>query len=252
MRRRGPAHALAHITGIVQPIAQARVGFELRPVGHVDGARGDVIDGGIPVVARAWRGRAEWRRQRADRPPARASGFRRRAGDRRPGRGGETGRRRGGAGGRCDGGPGCDGGRRRQPQPEQLLEKVAIVGRSGGANGRAVRWAQMALRRRAPRTRAGEAAARARSRRFRGPAPAEGDRLGWRARGGLGRKGVEARQRERRRNRVEARERRRTSSRRALLHFRKETRVDDNFAVRLRGGLRGRACRAAPNAPTGD
>lgn len=51
VRRRGPAIALVDVTRIVQPVAQPRMRFQLRSIGQVDGMGGDVVNGGLSIVA---------------------------------------------------------------------------------------------------------------------------------------------------------------------------------------------------------
>src|SRR5262249_12344332 len=54
--RRRPAHAFAHVTGLVEPAAEARMRFQFRSIGHVDGMRRDIIDRRPPVIAARWVG----------------------------------------------------------------------------------------------------------------------------------------------------------------------------------------------------
>ena len=110
VRRRRAAHAFVDVTGIVEPIAEARVRLQPRSVGQIDRARRDVVDGGPLVVPRRRRRAGEDRKSgRAIRRGASRAAFRRRIGD-------------GGAG--------------RTPRREQSLENVAIVGRRRSGRGR--------------------------------------------------------------------------------------------------------------------
>ena len=89
-RGRSPI-ALADEAGIVQSVAEARMGFELPSVRQIDGVRRDVVDGGPSVVAQ--RGPCKWselertgrRQRRAVLCPGglRRRSFPRRRGDRR-------------------------------------------------------------------------------------------------------------------------------------------------------------------------
>jgi hypothetical protein len=62
IRRRRAAIALVDETGVIHPIAQARMGLQTRSVRQVHGVRGDVVDrgqlvvGGRPVDRRSLRG----------------------------------------------------------------------------------------------------------------------------------------------------------------------------------------------------
>ena len=51
IRRRRPAHSFVDVTRIVQPVVEARMRFQSRSIGHVDGMRRDIINGGPSIVA---------------------------------------------------------------------------------------------------------------------------------------------------------------------------------------------------------
>src|ERR1700730_18919529 len=51
IRRRRPAHSFVDVTGIVQPVAQARMRFQSCSIGQVDSMRRDIINGGPSIVA---------------------------------------------------------------------------------------------------------------------------------------------------------------------------------------------------------
>ena len=204
------------------------MGFELRSVRQIDDAGGDIIDGGISVVA-GGRGRtAERRRERKQRPPSRAAVFSRRG----------CARNRGSARNRPvrDAACGRYGGDRRRgrlPEPEQLLEDAAVVDRSRRGSRRHIRLDRMAGWR---GKRAELRRTRRRQRRFADFGPLvrrrQGHALGLRGRRN-GRKRLEARQRDRRvgsgRSSFEARHLRRS----VPLQFGEQIGVDDNVGERL-------------------
>src|ERR1700733_9996504 len=130
MRRGGADRALGHKARIVERLPQTRMGVELCSVRQIDDAGGDVIDGGIVVIAgNRWRRVSEGRREAEQRASAKAA------------RGGgwvslplRSNERLSGGGARRGAGR---HGRRGWVRPsEEFLDDVAVVGLGGrGSDG---------------------------------------------------------------------------------------------------------------------